>query len=148
MAWTAPRTWNAGETVTSTLMNLHIRDNLNYLKAEVDLMPFSRGGTLWNPNGIIDTVNLPVWLYVTRACTVTHVKGWRVGGTGATINARKNGSSTHLSSALSLTSASTVMDGGAEQNTGYVIGDRMEMMIVSLTGDPTEVAVQINLEPA
>ncbi len=28
MAWTAPRTWVTGETVTAALMNAHIRDNL------------------------------------------------------------------------------------------------------------------------
>jgi len=28
MAWTAPRTWVAGETVTAAQMNTHIRDNL------------------------------------------------------------------------------------------------------------------------
>lgn len=28
MAWTAPRTWVAGEIVTAALMNTHLRDNL------------------------------------------------------------------------------------------------------------------------
>ena len=28
MAWTAPRTWVTGETVTAALMNAHVRDNL------------------------------------------------------------------------------------------------------------------------
>jgi hypothetical protein len=28
MAWTAPRTWVAGETVSAALMNTHVRDNL------------------------------------------------------------------------------------------------------------------------
>ena len=32
MAWTTPRTWVTGETVTAALMNTHIRDNLNFLK--------------------------------------------------------------------------------------------------------------------
>jgi len=31
MAWTTPRTWVSGETVSATLMNEHLRDNLNYL---------------------------------------------------------------------------------------------------------------------
>jgi hypothetical protein len=31
MAWTAARTWVTGELVTSTIMNAHVRDNLNYL---------------------------------------------------------------------------------------------------------------------
>jgi len=29
MAWTTPRSWTAGETVTSTILNTHVRDNLN-----------------------------------------------------------------------------------------------------------------------
>lgn len=28
MAWTSPRTWVAGETVTAALLNTHVRDNL------------------------------------------------------------------------------------------------------------------------
>lgn len=31
MAWTAPRTWSVGETVTAALVNTHIRDNENWL---------------------------------------------------------------------------------------------------------------------
>lgn len=34
--WTAPRTWTTGEVVTSTLMNTHLRDNLEHLKARVE----------------------------------------------------------------------------------------------------------------
>lgn len=33
MAWTTPRTWVASELVTATLLNTHLRDNLNALKA-------------------------------------------------------------------------------------------------------------------
>jgi hypothetical protein len=29
MAWTTPRTWVAGEVVTASLLNTHVRDNLN-----------------------------------------------------------------------------------------------------------------------
>ncbi len=32
MAWTTPRTFVAGEIVTSTILNTHVRDNLNSLK--------------------------------------------------------------------------------------------------------------------
>lgn len=35
MAWTAPRTWATGETITSVIMNTHIRDNLVYLDGAV-----------------------------------------------------------------------------------------------------------------
>ena len=33
MAWTTPRTWVDGEVVTASIMNTHIRDNLNELRA-------------------------------------------------------------------------------------------------------------------
>lgn len=36
MAWTLPRTWSPGETVTASLMNAHLRDNLNVLKTSID----------------------------------------------------------------------------------------------------------------
>lgn len=137
MAWTAPRTWVPGETVTASLMNAHVRDNLNTLAV------FSRGGIYVNPLGITAAINIIAW-YATVACTVTNVRGYRVGGTGATINARKNGTSNHLSSDKSLTSANTWMDGGAVQNATYAAGDKLEIMIVSVTGSPTQVGVQVD----
>lgn len=32
MAWTTPRDWTAGEIVTEAMMDVHVRDNLTYLK--------------------------------------------------------------------------------------------------------------------
>lgn len=36
MAWTTPYTWVAGELVTETMLNTHLRDNLNILKTSLD----------------------------------------------------------------------------------------------------------------
>jgi len=36
MAWTTPRTWVAAEIVTASVMNVHVRDNLAYLKGILD----------------------------------------------------------------------------------------------------------------
>ena len=104
---------------------------------------FSRGGTMYNSTGVTSAVNLIVW-QAPVACTVTNVAGYQVGGTNATINARKNGTSNHLASSLAVNSANTWTDGGAVQNTSYAIGDKLEIMIVSTTGNPTQVAVQVN----
>ncbi len=60
------------------------------------------------------------------------------------MNARKNGTLNHLASNLSLTSADTWMDGGSVQNTAYAVGDKLEIMVVSIAGSPTQVAVQVN----
>jgi hypothetical protein len=104
-----------------------------------EAIPFARGGTVVSPAAAINVI---VWR-APFACTVTAVKGYRVGGTGATINARRNGASNHLASDLSLTSADTWTDGGAVQNTAYAAGDKLEIMIQSITGAPTQVAVQV-----
>ncbi len=103
-------------------------------------MVFSRGATVLNP-AVQNTI---VWR-APFACTVTNVRGYRVGGTGATINARRNGTDNHLASALSLTSADTWQDGGAVQNTAYAAGDKMEIMVVTVAGSPTQVAIQVDL---
>lgn len=106
----------------------------------IDALIFSRGGTVLNP---ADPINVIVWR-APFACIVTAVKGYRVGGTGATINARHNGADNHLSSALSLTSADTWMDGGAVQNTAYAAGAKLEIMVVTVAGSPTQVAIQVD----
>lgn len=102
----------------------------------------NHGGVAVNPYGITAAINIFTWV-APYFCTVTAVKGYRVGGTGATINARKNGSLNHLVSALSLTSADTVMDGGAVQNTQYQAGDKLEIMVVSATGSPTQLGILV-----
>lgn len=171
MAWTTPRTWVAAELVTASLGNTHWRDNLNalrdYLLGNQDLgatwhiltrslqidtgtiigLRINRGGVVVNSNGIVAAINVICWR-ASQAATVTNVRAYRVGGTGATINARKNGSSNHLSSALSLTSADTWMDGGTVQNTAYAVGDKMEIMVVSAAGSPTQLGIQVDLDLA
>lgn len=104
-------------------------------------VPLSVGGVLLSPAGAINVIT---W-YAPFACTVTNVRGYRVGGTGATINARKNGSSNHLASALSLTSADAWMDGGTVQNTSLAAGDKLEIMVASVAGAPTQIAIQVDL---
>ena len=104
----------------------------------------TKGGTIYNSAGIPNAaLNLIIW-YAPFSCTVTNVRGYRVGGTGATINARRNGSLNHLASAKSLTSADTWMDGGTVQNTAYAAGDKLEIMVVSTTGTVTQFGIQVD----
>ena len=115
--------------------------------ADIAILPnqyLEKGVTVLAPSSAIDVI---VWI-APYACTVTAVKGYRVGGTGATVNARRNGASNHLASALSLTSADAWMDGDTVQNTAYVVGDKLEIMVVSITGSPTQVAIQVNFRKA
>ena len=101
---------------------------------------FSLGGTILDPTA---ARNVPVWR-APIACTVTNVRGYRVGGTGATINARHNGTDNHLATALSLTSADTWTNGGTVQNTAYTMSDKLEIMLVTVTGAPTEIGIQVD----
>lgn len=49
MAWTAPRTWTDGETVTAVLLNTHVRDNLKAIgDAWTAYTPALTGVTLGN----------------------------------------------------------------------------------------------------
>jgi hypothetical protein len=98
------------------------------------------GGVFISPTGAL---TVPVWL-APFACTVTAVKGFRIGGTGATVNAQKNGASNHLASDLSLTVVSTWTDGGAVQNTAYAVNDYLSVMLTGITGNPSQVNVQVN----
>lgn len=52
MAWTTPRTWVAGELVTATMLNTHIRDNENLLKTSIN-----DDGTLKQPPGLTLSFN-------------------------------------------------------------------------------------------
>ncbi len=75
------------------------------------------------------------------AAEVLNVRAWRRDGTGATINMRKNLTSEHLSSDLSLPAPLTVYDGGTVQNQVYSAGDIMEVRIKSVAGSPKEIAI-------
>lgn len=103
-----------------------------------------RGGTVLNPT---IAQNVIVW-YAPYTATVMNVRGYMVGGvlTGTFINARKNGTDDHLASNLELTSFDTWIDGGAVQNAGYLVGDKMEIMIAGVSAPrPDQVAIQIDL---
>ncbi len=101
---------------------------------------FARGGTILDPAGARTVM---VWR-APFACTVTNVRGHRKGGTGATINARRNQASDHLAADLSLVTTDVWTDGGAVSNTAYAAGDDLEIALRSIAGSPTEIAIQVD----
>jgi hypothetical protein len=102
---------------------------------------FSIGGPILDPTGARDIM---VWR-APFACTVTNVRAHRKGGTGASVNARRNQSGTnHLSSSLSVSSADTWMDGGSVQDAAYAAGDDLELRLISITGAVTEITIQVD----
>lgn len=98
------------------------------------------GGVFFSPTG---ASTVPVWV-APFACNVTAVKGYRIGGTGATVNAQRNGASNHLAADLSLTLTNVWQDGGAVQNTAYAVGDSLGLLITGVTGTPSQVNIQVN----
>ena len=55
MAWTTPRTWTSAEVVTKTIMDTHIRDNLNAMSSWTSYTPTwtGTGGTPTVGNGTL-----------------------------------------------------------------------------------------------
>lgn len=122
------RTWYAWDRVTQ-----------GWTAVEAGPETFDKGGNVLSPTA---PLNVAVW-QAPFACVVTKVSGYRVGGSGATVNARRNGSAAHLASNLSLTSADIWMADESVQNTSYAEGDSLELQIVTAAGSPTQVAVLV-----
>lgn len=106
---------------------------------------YSKGTTLVKVDGIDTTVNVMVWR-VPFDCTAVAVRGFRTGGTTLTVNARKNGTDELLSSDLSVTSDGAWDSETSLATTDFTAGDTLEIMITAVTGLPTQIAVQVDLE--
>ncbi len=68
MAWTAPRTWVAGEIVTAAIMNTYVRDDFRYLKGINDVPLIESGIIIDNTDGD-EMLKLP--LLSTAECAAT-----------------------------------------------------------------------------
>lgn len=98
----------------------------------------SKGGVILDPSGARDVV---VWR-APFACTATAVRAYTTGGTSANVNARKNGTSALLASDLTA-NAGTWTSNTTLQNASFVAGDSLEIRLISLSGSPTAVAIQV-----
>lgn len=101
----------------------------------------SKGLVFTAPTG---AVSYPIWR-APQACTVTAVRGYRSGGTGATINATTNGSDLATTD-LSLATDVTWMAAATLQNTALAAGDSIALAVRSIAGTPTAVTVQIDIQ--
>ncbi len=126
-----------GETAQPEPHPAYVRTHAHFAEEIADSQ-FQHSRTLLSP---VAGTWYPVWI-APFPCVVTAVKAVRADGTAATINARKNGASNHLASALSLTGTAW-LDGGAVQNAAYVAGDHLQVSFVTLTG-VTLGAIQVN----
>jgi hypothetical protein len=73
VAYSDPRTWSPGETVTSALLNAQLRDNMNALAERALIVQFGAVG-----NGVIQAGS-KVFIYLPASVTFA---GWTVVGDG------------------------------------------------------------------
>jgi hypothetical protein len=78
-----------------------------------------------------------------KALTVTAVRGYRVGGSGATVNAQ-NAASDLLASDLSLASAGSWTSDTTIQNAAVSSGATVSVEVASVGGTPTYVTVEVD----
>lgn len=86
MAWTTPRTWTTGETVTAAMLNEQIRDNGNYLKTQSDIADYEQIKDVVTADGSVvsnTTVETAVWTYNLPANSLSTNKAVRVWFYGA-----------------------------------------------------------------
>ena len=105
---------------------------------------FSKSTVFFHPTGIENNLyNFPIWR-APFACQVTGIHGLRISGAGATINARKNFVSSHMTTNLSLTSTGVWFSSGIISNSSYVAGDTLEGRIISATTSPVSISIQVD----
>ncbi|MFD4699771.1 hypothetical protein [Streptomyces niveus] len=104
----------------------------------------SKAAVFPSPTG---AVSYAVWR-APVACTVVAVRGYRSGGTGVTVNAARNGSANLLATDLSLSTDVTWMSGGSVQNAALTAGDHLVLKITGVTGTPSAVTVQVDVQSA
>lgn len=65
MAWQTPRTWSPGETVTASIMNAHVRDQLNALEPKAIIIGLGSVGGGDIPTGLQAYIEIPMSLTIT-----------------------------------------------------------------------------------
>ncbi|WP_234473862.1 MULTISPECIES: hypothetical protein [unclassified Streptomyces] len=96
------------------------------------------------PEPPADGVSYVIWR-APHACTVTAVRGYREGGSGATVNATVNGADL-LAVDLSLSTPDTWLSGPAVQNAPMAAGDTLAVAVRSAAGTPTAITILIDIQ--
>lgn len=137
----------ADPTTVTGGIQLYSKSGKSYLKQadgsviQLGVVTSTKSAVFPTPTG---AVSYAVWR-ATRACTVTAVRGYRAGGTGATINASRN-ASTLATTDLSLSTAATWLSAPALQNTAMAAGDTLTLSVTGITGTPTAITIQVDTQ--
>lgn len=133
-------------TSTGTLM---VAPNVTQATGATNARTLVLPSTATATKGLVVTAPTGAATYVIwrapRACTVTAVRGYRSGGTGVTINATKNGADLATTD-LSLSTDVTWMAAAALQNTAVAAGDSIAVAVRSVSGTPTAVTIQVDVQ--
>jgi hypothetical protein len=100
---------------------------------------FSKGGAILSP--VAQTI--VIWR-APFACTVTAVRGYQDTGTGSVITAY-DGATDLLSTDIAISSAATWQDGGSLAQTAVSAGDSIAIKVVSVSGSPNYLVIQVEL---
>ena len=103
------------------------------------LQPFSKTVTVLTPT---TTVTVVAWR-APFACTVIKVWGYQDTGTGSVVTAL-HGAQDLLVSDITLNPAAAWQDGGTVQNASFAVGDILYAKIVSVSGTPGMLAIQVD----
>lgn len=69
MSYSTPRTWSAGETVTASLMNAHLRDSLNAISPKVAWI------SIGSPDGAVIATGVKARVWIPFPCKIV---GWTI----------------------------------------------------------------------
>jgi len=122
----------------SDLSQLRLDDGTSYWTLPKQQV-FSKGGAIPSP--------VPQTIVIWRApfaCTVTAVKGYQDSGSGSVVTAY-DGSADLLTNDIRISSAATWQDGGSLAKTAVSAGDSIAIKIVSVSGSPNYLVVQVEL---
>jgi hypothetical protein len=75
MAWSTPRTWSPGETVTASLMNAQVRDNFNALGSKALILGVGKAGGVELATGVAVYFEMPISMTITGWTLIASVSG-------------------------------------------------------------------------
>jgi hypothetical protein len=122
----------------SDLLQMRLDDGTSYYTLPKQQV-FSKGGAIVSP--VARTI--VIWR-APFACTVTAVKGYQDVGTGSVVTAY-DGSTDLLSTDITISSAATWQDGGSLAKTAVSAGDSIAIKVVSVSGSPSYLVIQVEL---
>jgi hypothetical protein len=135
-------TGNKIASIDSSGINLVSGDS--YRVNNFPITNFSKGGMLYNPDGIPSGFQItPIW-YAPYTCQATSVRGLIMSGTSATINAAKNRVLNLLSANSNIPTTGTWYSSGNLQNNVFDVGDSLSLIYAQNVGNPVSISIQVD----